>query len=168
MQRQKRTPCPVIQALRLTSSAVGVIYNQMVVDTLIREHHTDRLFFAYPDGSGNGLALLNIALGGLCLGLGLRELRSKVIVDKSGINVRTIIRWRYFDWSALNGFLIEPRRSIGWQRWLAIVVVPQRGRPIVPHALASPRHEDTLPLCTWLESQRVILRGDTSRQPNAS
>lgn len=35
----------------LTSSAGGVIYNQMVVDTVEREKQTDRLFFALSDAT---------------------------------------------------------------------------------------------------------------------
>ena len=35
----------------MTSSAVGVIYNQMVVETLEREKRTDRLFFALSDAT---------------------------------------------------------------------------------------------------------------------
>ena len=38
-------------AARLTSSAGGVIYNQMVVDTVEREKQTDRLFFALSDAT---------------------------------------------------------------------------------------------------------------------
>ncbi len=35
----------------MTSSAVGVTYNQMVVGTLDREQRTDRLFFALSDAT---------------------------------------------------------------------------------------------------------------------
>ena len=35
----------------MTSSTDGVIYNQMVVDTLEREKRTDRLFFALSDAT---------------------------------------------------------------------------------------------------------------------
>src|SRR4029453_7754058 len=38
-------------AAPLTSSAVGVIYNQMVVETLDRDKQTDRLFFALSDAT---------------------------------------------------------------------------------------------------------------------
>src|SRR4029453_3246866 len=38
-------------AAPLTSSAVGVIYNQMVVETLAREKQIDRLFFALSDAT---------------------------------------------------------------------------------------------------------------------
>jgi len=39
------------QRCRLTSSAGGVIYNQMVVVTLERDRQTDRLFFALSDAT---------------------------------------------------------------------------------------------------------------------
>ena len=59
---RSRTPMPRLQgqpprrtrlasAARLTSSAGGVIYNQMVVGTLEREKRTDRLFFALSDAT---------------------------------------------------------------------------------------------------------------------
>ena len=44
-------PANTASAARLTSSAVGVIYNQMVVETLEREKRTDRLFFALSDAT---------------------------------------------------------------------------------------------------------------------
>jgi len=40
-----------VSAARLTPSAGGVIYNQMVVITLEREKQTDRLFFALSDAT---------------------------------------------------------------------------------------------------------------------
>ena len=40
-----------MNAVRLTSAAGGVIYNQMVVETLGRERQTDRLFFALSDAT---------------------------------------------------------------------------------------------------------------------
>ncbi len=45
------SPANTVSAARLTSSAGGVIYNQMVVDTLEREKQTDRLFFALSDAT---------------------------------------------------------------------------------------------------------------------
>ena len=47
------TTSPVVTARagRLTSSAGGVIYNQMVVDTVERGIRTDRLFFALSDAT---------------------------------------------------------------------------------------------------------------------
>jgi DNA-binding transcriptional ArsR family regulator len=44
-------PADTISAARLTSSAGGVIYNHMVVDSLERQGHTDRLFFALSDAT---------------------------------------------------------------------------------------------------------------------
>ena len=44
-------PANTARAARLTSSAEGVIYNQMVVETLGREKQTDRLFFALSDAT---------------------------------------------------------------------------------------------------------------------
>ena len=45
------SPANTVGAARLTSSAGGVIYNQMVVGTLEREKQTDRLFFALSDAT---------------------------------------------------------------------------------------------------------------------
>jgi DNA-binding transcriptional ArsR family regulator len=52
-ERLSTEACPrtCAEAARLTSSAGGVIYNQMVVDTLEREKQTDRLFFALSDAT---------------------------------------------------------------------------------------------------------------------
>ena len=47
----KAGPANTVSAVRLTSSAGGVIYNQMVVGTLEREKQTDRLFFALSDAT---------------------------------------------------------------------------------------------------------------------
>jgi DNA-binding transcriptional ArsR family regulator len=44
-------PANTASAARLTSSAGGVIYNHMVVDTLGRAKRTDRLFFALSDAT---------------------------------------------------------------------------------------------------------------------
>jgi DNA-binding transcriptional ArsR family regulator len=48
---QDNIPANTASAARLTSSARGVIYNQMVVDTREREKQTDRLFFALSDAT---------------------------------------------------------------------------------------------------------------------
>jgi DNA-binding transcriptional ArsR family regulator len=45
------SPATTVTAARLTSVAGGVIYNQMVVETLEREKQTDRLFFALSDAT---------------------------------------------------------------------------------------------------------------------
>jgi DNA-binding transcriptional ArsR family regulator len=45
------SPANTVSAAGLTSSAGGVIYNQMVVDTRERERQTDRLFFALSDAT---------------------------------------------------------------------------------------------------------------------
>jgi DNA-binding transcriptional ArsR family regulator len=45
------SPANIVSTARLTSSAGGVIYNQMVVETLAREKQTDRLFFALSDAT---------------------------------------------------------------------------------------------------------------------
>lgn len=47
------TTCPAntFRATRLTSSEGGVIYNQMVVESLKRKQQTDRLFFALSDAT---------------------------------------------------------------------------------------------------------------------
>ena len=44
-------PANTASAARLTSSAGGVIYNHMVVDTVERAKRTDRLFFALSDAT---------------------------------------------------------------------------------------------------------------------
>ncbi len=45
------TPANAVSATRLTSSAGGVTYNQMVVGYIERETQTDRLFFALSDAT---------------------------------------------------------------------------------------------------------------------
>ena len=45
------SPANTVSAARLTSSARGVTYNQMVVGTLEGENQTDRLFFALSDAT---------------------------------------------------------------------------------------------------------------------
>jgi DNA-binding transcriptional ArsR family regulator len=44
-------PVVTVSAARLTSSAEGVTYNHMVVETREREKQTDRLFFALSDAT---------------------------------------------------------------------------------------------------------------------
>jgi DNA-binding transcriptional ArsR family regulator len=45
------SPVVTVSAARLTSSAEGVTYNHMVVETREREKQTDRLFFALSDAT---------------------------------------------------------------------------------------------------------------------
>jgi DNA-binding transcriptional ArsR family regulator len=48
---------------RLTSSAQGVIYNQMVVGTLQHDTHTDRLFFALSDPTRRDIVMQTLDRG---------------------------------------------------------------------------------------------------------
>jgi hypothetical protein len=104
---------------------------------------------------------------GVVLGQGVSSLRSKVIVDRTGMHIRASLRWLDLDWSTIGGFLVEQRRLERGRKWHAVVVLRVHGRAIVPIALVSEQSDEAKSLLMWLEAKRAVADGFSPRPPDA-